>query len=190
MKVDLYEKIWMYGVGVMLALFFGSTAAAAFGRQIHPPSHVETIDPKTIMTDPRFSKQGVSVKSDGHLQAIVVGLMFAWLPGEITIPADTPVTFRMSSMDVIHGFEIVRTNGQSMVVPGYVSQFTSQFPAGEYLVVCNEYCGVGHHQMMGKLHVVPKDKWQDPASQAAAAMMAPDSTTPAPQDSSEKSHDH
>jgi heme/copper-type cytochrome/quinol oxidase subunit 2 len=30
-----------------------------------------------------------------------------------------------------------------MVVPGYVSQF-DQFPAGEYLVVCNEYCGVGH----------------------------------------------
>ncbi len=57
-----------------------------------------------------------------------------------------------------------------MVVPGYVSQFTTQFPAGEYLVVCNEYCGVGHHMMSGKLKVVPKGAWKDPASAAAAAM--------------------
>jgi cytochrome c oxidase subunit 2 len=26
--------------------------------------------------------------------------------------------------------------------------------AGEYGVICNEYCGIGHHQMLGKLIVV------------------------------------
>jgi cytochrome c oxidase subunit 2 len=175
-NVDLYEKIWMYGVGFMLALFFGSTAAAAFGRQIHPPSHIETIDPKTLLSDPRFSAQGPSVDKEGHVRAVVVGLMFAWLPQDMTVPADTPVTFRLSSLDVIHGYEIVRTNGQTMVVPGYVSQFTTQLPAGEYLVVCNEYCGVGHPMMAGKLHVVPKDQWKAPASVAAAAMVTPDSS--------------
>jgi cytochrome c oxidase subunit 2 len=191
MKVDLYEKIWMYGVGLMLALFFGSTAAAAFGRQMHPPSHIETIDPKTLLTDARFSRQGPSVDGEGRFRAVVVGLMFAWLPQDMTLPADTPVTFRLSSMDVIHGFEIVRTNGQTMVVPGYVSQFTTQFPAGEYLVVCNEYCGVGHHLMSGKLHVVPRDQWKDPASAAAAAMVTPDSASGgAGHDSAEASHDH
>ena len=45
MNVDLYEKIWMYGVAVMLALFFGSTAMAASGRNIHPPGHVVRIEP-------------------------------------------------------------------------------------------------------------------------------------------------
>ena len=56
-----------------------------------------------------------------------------------------------------HGFEIVRTDGQTMVLPGYVSQFTTTFDAGEYLITCNEYCGVGHHTMAAKLHVVPGD---------------------------------
>ena len=145
MNVDLYEKIWMYGVAVMLALFFGSTAMAAIGRNIHPPSHVETIDPKTALADPRFAKQGVTRGLDGKVDASVVGMMFVWLRAEATIPADTPVTFR--------------TNGQVMVVPGYVSQFTVSLPVGEYLVACNEYCGIGHHTMAGKLHVVPKEQW-------------------------------
>jgi cytochrome c oxidase subunit 2 len=167
MNVDLYERIWMWGVGVMLALFFGSTAVAAFGRQIHPPSHVETIDPTKALSDSRFRRQGVSVDASGRVHATVVGLMFAWLPGELTLPAETPVTFHLTSSDVVHGYQIVRTNGQSMVIPGYVSQFTTQFAAGEYLVACNEYCGVGHHTMAAKLHVVPRSVWRAPAREVA-----------------------
>jgi cytochrome c oxidase subunit 2 len=167
MNVDLYERIWMWGVGAMLAVFFGSTAAAAVMSQIHPPSHIETIDPRTALSDPRFKRQGVSVDASGRVHAIVVGLMFTWMPTELILPADTPVTFHLTSPDVIHGFEIVRTNGQAMVVPGYVSQFTTQFAAGEYLVACNEYCGVGHHTMASRLKVVPKSQWQAPAGEAA-----------------------
>jgi cytochrome c oxidase subunit 2 len=167
MNVDLYERIWMWGVGVMLAVFFGSTAAAALMSQIHPPSHVETIDPRTALSDPRFKRQGVSVDASGRVHATIVGMMFVWLPAELVLPADTPVTFHLTSPDVIHGFEIVRTNGQAMVVPGYVSQFTTQFAAGEYLVACNEYCGVGHHTMASRLKVVPKSQWQAPAGEAA-----------------------
>lgn len=176
MNVDLYERIWMWGVGVMLTLFFGSTAAAAFGHQIHPPSHVETIDPKTALSDPRFRPQGVSTDAQGRIHARAIGLMFAWLPTEMTVPADTPITFHLTSVDVTHGFEIVRTNGQAMVVPGYISQFTTQFPhPGEYLIACNEYCGVGHHTMAAKLHVVPRAQWQAPST----------ATSP-----SEQGHDH
>jgi len=41
-----------------------------------------------------------------------------------------------------------------MLVPGYVSQFTTVFKQpGEYLIVCHEYCGLGHHLMAGKLIV-------------------------------------
>jgi cytochrome c oxidase subunit 2 len=167
MKVDLYERIWMWGVGAMLAVFFGSTAAAALLSQIHPPSHVETIDPRTVLSDARFRRQGVSVDAGGRVHATVVGLMFAWLPAELVLPADTPITFHLTSPDVIHGFQIVRTNGQAMVVPGYVSQFTTQFAAGDYLVACNEYCGVGHHTMASRLKVVPKNQWQAPTQEAA-----------------------
>ena len=167
MKVDLYERIWMYIVVVMLALFFTSTAIAAVKGGIHPPSHVETIDPKTVFTDPRFTPQGVSVDLQGHVHARLIGMMFAWLPATMTIPAATPVTFHVTSMDVQHGFQIVGTNGQTMVLPGYVSQFTTEFDPGEYLVACNEYCGVGHHTMASRIRVVPRAQWTAPAATAA-----------------------
>jgi len=77
----------------------------------------------------------------------------------MTLPAATPVTFHITSVDVVHGFEIVRTNGQSMVIPGYVSQFTTTFAPGEYMIACNEYCGQGHHLMYGKVTVVPAAEW-------------------------------
>ena len=169
MKVDLYEKIWMWGVAVMLTLFFASTAIAALRDSVHPPSHVETIDPTSVMADARFRTPGVSVDAAGHVQVRIVGMTFAWLPADITVPAATFVTLRITSMDVVHGFEIVRTDGQTMVLPGYVSQFTTTFDAGEYLITCNEYCGVGHHTMAAKLHVVPRAQWHVPAAVAAAA---------------------
>lgn len=40
------------------------------------------------------------------------------------------------------------------VHPGYELVMTVQPDrAGEYSVVCNEFCGIGHHLMVGKIHV-------------------------------------
>ena len=172
MKVDLYERIWMYSVVVMLALFFTSTAVAAVKGGIHPPSHVETIDPTKVFGDARFQPQGVSVDANGRVHARVIGLTFAWMPALMTVPAGTPVTFHITSTDVLHGFQIVGTNGQSMVVPGYISQFTTEFDPGEYLIACNEYCGVGHHTMASKLRVVPRAQWTAPAVTTPPALPA------------------
>lgn len=169
MKVDLYEKIWMIGVSVMLVAFFSVIAYESFAMDRMPPSHIETIDPRTVLGDPRFSPQGVRLGADGSVHAHVVGLTFTWLPQELVLPAGRPVTFHITSTDVTHGYQIVRTNAQSMVIPGYVSQFTTSFTAGDYLVVCNEYCGVGHHQMYTKLRVVPEAEWTPPAAPVTAA---------------------
>jgi cytochrome c oxidase subunit 2 len=167
MKTDLYERIWMWGVGAVLVFFFATLANATVRHGFHPPSHVETINPRTVFQDPGFRQQGVRVDSSGTITVTVIGLMFTWMPGEIVVPADTPVTFRMTSVDVNHGFQIVGSNGQAMLIPGYVSQFTVSFRPGEYLVACNEYCGIGHHQMAGKLRAVPAAEWQAPAAQPA-----------------------
>lgn len=174
MRVDLYERIWMYGVAVMLALFFASIAVEAAVGGVHPPSHVETIDPRRAMTDPRFIPQGVSVDATGHVHARVIGLTFAWMPGLMTLPAGTPVTFHITSIDVLHGFEIVGSDGQAEVIPGYISQFTTELDPGEYLIACNEYCGVGHHTMSARLHVVPRSQWTAPAA------IVPPALPPAP----------
>jgi cytochrome c oxidase subunit II len=93
-------------------------------------------------------------RSERGATVVMVGMMFTYNPNEIHVPAGKPVTFRLTSVDVTHGFQIVGTNGNTMIVPGYVSQFTTTFDQpGEYLIVCNEYCGTGHHLMSAKLIV-------------------------------------
>jgi len=68
-------------------------------------------------------------------------------------------TYRLhlSSMDWMHGFSLQPVNINIQVHPNYEMVLTIKpTQAGEYSVVCNEYCGVGHHTMLGRIHVVEK----------------------------------
>lgn len=151
MKIDVYERTWLWASAAMIALFTGSILISSGAQATSPPSHVETIDPTTARTDPRFAQPGVTIHPDGSATVVGLAQIFSFLPAEMRVPADVPVTFRLTSPDVIHGFQIVGTNSNAMVVPGYVTSFTATFPAGTYMIVCNEFCGVGHHGMMGHL---------------------------------------
>ena len=152
MNVPLYEKVWMYVSGGLILAFLVTVLVGVAGSALQPPSHVETIDPTRVWADPRFANRGVTVTESGAT-VVAVGMMFAFAPTEIRVPAGKPVTFRLTSADVTHGFQIVGTNANTMLIPGYVSQFTTTFAPGTYLVVCNEYCGLNHHGMYSTLIV-------------------------------------
>jgi cytochrome c oxidase subunit 2 len=155
MNIDLYERLWMWASGAIIAVFAAVIGVSAFAYGMHPPSHVETIDPTKVFTDPRFSQLGEPLVSpDGTIEVRMVGLMFAFAPAEVRVPAGRPIRFRLTSVDVTHGFMIAGTNANTMLVPGYISQFTTVFPrAGDYLIVCHEFCGNGHHVMSGRIIV-------------------------------------
>lgn len=154
MHIDLYERIWMWiGAGIVV-LFLGSILVPAATSAMNPPSHVETIDPETLSTNPEFASRSMTTGPDGRTVVSVVASLYFFSPDPVEVPANQPVTFRITSADVIHGFEVVGTNANAMAIPGYVSQFTYTFSKpGEYLIACNEYCGTMHHAMTGKLIV-------------------------------------
>jgi cytochrome c oxidase subunit 2 len=154
MKVDLYEKLWILVAVVMIAGFLGALAYGASMHAVHPPSHIETIDPLRVRIDTEFARPGVYPRPDGGVDAVIVTEMFRFEPAEIRVPAGKTVHFRLTSPDVLHGFQVVGTNANALAVPGYVTAFDLSFPRpGEYLIVCNEYCGLSHHLMQGKLIV-------------------------------------
>lgn len=154
MHVELYERLWMWAAAALIAVFLGVIVTMAAVGAVQPPSHIETVDPTTLADHPEFGAPGVKVNPDGSVVVSVVAQMFFFQPDPIEVPAGRPVTFRLTSGDVIHGFEVVGTNANAMAVPGYVSQFTMTFDRpGEYPIACNEYCGVMHHNMVGKLIV-------------------------------------
>lgn len=156
MNVELYERAWMWMAGALIVVFLGVIVGTTAMGAIAPPSHIETVDPTALDKHPEFSNPGVKTNADGSVTVTVVASMFSFNPDPIEVPAGKPVTFRLTSSDVIHGFEVVGTNANAMAVPGYVSQFTVTFAkSGEYAIACNEFCGVMHHMMVGKLIVKP-----------------------------------
>ena len=156
MQVERYERYWMWAATGMLALFTGAIVATAVAGSAHPPSHIETVDPETLDVAGEFASPGVVTGPGGRVTVVMRAELYVFRPTVVRIPAGRPVTFRITSADVLHGFQVVGTNVNLTVAPGYVSEVTTTFDTpGEYLVVCNEYCGLAHHLMQGSIVVEP-----------------------------------
>lgn len=163
LHVDPLEKRWMQLAFGMIALFVGIILYSALFGHIHPPGGMEVVDSSSLHLSEEFAedKLGVRVDEDGAIRATVVAARYGFYPREIRLPAGKPVTFRLASQDVLHGIHIPMTNMGTMIVPGYVSTVTTVFPKpGEYPMLCNEFCGMGHDHMWSKLIVLSDEDWQ------------------------------
>ena len=156
---DPLERKWIW-ISLFLAFFMaGMLGFYALAGNIHPPSNVETIDSSRLHLSEEFAedKLGVTTNADGSLTVTLVAARYGFYPPVIEVPADTPVTFRIASADVLHGVHVPFTNMTTMIVPGYISEVQTRFPlTGEFSLLCNEYCGLGHDSMWSRLVVVPK----------------------------------
>jgi cytochrome c oxidase subunit 2 len=84
----------------------------------------------------------------------LVGRMWNWTP-VLRLRRGVQYTLHLSSLDVNHGFSMLPLNVNIQVVPGYdYGLRVTPNEAGEFPVVCNEFCGIGHHLMVGRIVVV------------------------------------
>lgn len=85
----------------------------------------------------------------------LLGRMWQWYPA-LQLEEGKSYTLHLSSTDLNHGFNLQPFNLNFQVVPGYdYGLRVTPNQAGEYRVICNEYCGIGHHLMIGKVTVTP-----------------------------------
>jgi cytochrome c oxidase subunit 2 len=165
--VDPLEQKWIKIVLLIIALLVGIIAIDAFFHGINPPSKVETIDSARLHLSKEFAESNLGVQLDdkGTIVVRMVAGRYSFFPKHISVPAETKLTFRWVSMDVLHGVHIPMTNMSTMIVPGYVAEITTSFPKpGEYPVLCNEYCGLGHNHMWSNISVIAKEDWKAPAN--------------------------
>ena len=65
-------------------------------------------------------------------------------------------TYRLhlTAMDYNHGFSLQPANINIQMVPGFEHVVTvTPNQSGTYSVVCNEFCGIGHHKMVGRIYI-------------------------------------
>lgn len=109
----------------------------------------------TCITDVRpFREAKLIEQGPKRYELHYVARMWTFEPADVSVPPGSTVDLYLSAADVTHGMQIVGTNVNLMAVPGAVNYARVKFDrAGDYLVVCNEYCGVAHHNMAGHIHV-------------------------------------
>ncbi|MEB3100221.1 cytochrome c oxidase subunit II [Ferviditalea candida] len=154
MELPRYEKIWLITGSITLVIFLVLLGIMGFAMGFNPSGHMKTIAPDQVGATPPFDKPGLFTVADKEYRAVMQAKVFAFLPGEMTIPAGSKIHFEVTSPDVVHGMYIAGTNVNMMIVPGHISEFTHTFnKPGDYLILCNEYCGSGHHLMLGRIIV-------------------------------------
>ncbi|WP_096270428.1 cytochrome c oxidase subunit II [Paucisalibacillus globulus] len=165
MHLHKYEKIWLlFGIGSLVVFLF-VVGYGAFWQGTHPQSHGVTIDPNNIESNEAFKPENLGltkVDEDEYIINIAASAFYYDLGKDeegnsvrtIRIPKGSKVLWQAATKDVIHGFHVAGTNVNMMVEPGYVSSLeTIMDNPGTYTIVCNEYCGIGHHMMYATVEV-------------------------------------
>ncbi|SEP41383.1 cytochrome C oxidase subunit II [Nitrosovibrio sp. Nv6] len=88
----------------------------------------------------------------------VTAHMWYWEMDRDQVDAGQPVEVHITSADVNHGFGIYDKDmhlvAQAQAMPGYTNVIRHTFKEeGTYKVLCMEYCGVAHHNMMTEIKV-------------------------------------
>ena len=150
--------IMLGGLGVMMAVIVVTGLSSA----LHPPSNVETIDPSSLHLGGEFAESnlGTAVEPDASVTVRLIAEQYAFVPDCTRIPADTPVKFRLTSADAVHGFLLPTTNVNTMVIPAFIAEVRTSFSRpGVYNMPCNEFCGYGHHGMWARVEVIPREQF-------------------------------
>lgn len=156
------EKVWFTIAFIWCMILFAMMPFWHFKGGQNPAGIRSKVDPAAyrarvtqFIADYRVgTDNGVPVVapppgSDIYLQ----GQMWQWIP-VLQLQEGAEYTLHLSSVDVNHGFNLYPFNVNFQVVPGYdYGLRITPTEAGDFRIVCNEFCGVGHHLMVGKVVV-------------------------------------
>lgn len=84
------------------------------------------------------------------------GKEMAYAEGELHVPLDRQVHFKMHALDVIHSFWVPEWRIKKDNVPGITTTaIVTPDKPGTYQLICTELCGYGHASMRAKVVVEP-----------------------------------
>jgi cytochrome c oxidase subunit 2 len=123
------EGRWVMLMAAMLAVMMVVLVVTSVTGALHPSSNVEVVEPLTLHLGGEFveSNLGTAIEPDGSATVRLIGEQYDFVPHCVSVPAGTPVKFRLTSADVVHGFLLPDTNINTMVVPSFVAEVRTSF---------------------------------------------------------------
>ena len=159
-QIARWERRWLAFSGVISVGFVLLIAYNLAIEGTHIAQRSDRGTPEQLLAQEIFAEPGVRALGPGRYQVTGVAQAFTFQPADVRVPIGAELDFYLTSRDVLHGYQVEDTNINVEVIPGEVSSFEYTFHTpGEYRVTCNEYCGIGHHTMLGTITVVPASQW-------------------------------
>jgi len=162
--LDKVEGTWI-AIALLwsLIMFFMMPFWHVYGKQ-NLSNEAYRTTPQAFMAKTQAMVDEYTVRTETALKLPVVhpppgsdvyllGRLWQWWP---LLELEKGQTYRLhiSSMDWQHGFSLQPVNINTQILPGYEMVLTiTPDTDGEQTIICNEYCGLGHHNMVGKIYV-------------------------------------
>ena len=135
--------------------------AAAMSSQQDPAAASAPFDSRTNGVAVRTLPQGKPSDAQGEPRTIeIVAKRFGFEPARVEVIEGERVILIVTSGDGVHGVEIKKFKINKKIPRGGVP-VTIEFvatAAGEFPMLCSEYCGEGHEDMKGLLVVAAKPR--------------------------------
>ncbi len=169
------ELIWvviafLWGVfmfGFMIAWhFIGQQNLSTETYRIMPSAYEAKVEAFADKYKVREEKGIPVAKPPAGADVYLLGRLWQWWP---ILELEKGVSYRihLSSLDWQHGFSLQPTNINIQVHPGYEHIITlTPTESGEFAIICNEFCGIGHHLMTGRIYVKDRKQAKAPLSLA------------------------
>jgi cytochrome c oxidase subunit 2 len=156
------ERVWVVtGVSFLLLLSVSMPIWHAYGAADNPeisyrisPEEFARVAQDFIRRYQVGTYKGIPVvRPPAGASAYLIAQRFQWSP-ILELKKGETYHIYLSATDVQHGLSLQPVNMNFQVVPGYASLLTlTPTEAGVYTILCNQYCGVGHHLMAGRVIV-------------------------------------
>ncbi len=91
-----------------------------------------------------------TVEADHDEPVYIMASQYTFTPNKIRMKTGEHYDLQMLSIDVVHAFSVQMgdTSYNAIVMPMMVTALEiAPAEPGTYLVICNEYCGIGHDYM-------------------------------------------
>jgi len=158
-----YEKSWVIVAFVWCVLltammplwfFFGRQNVPANTLRTNPEKYKGQVDAFVIQYDTGEKENGLPIVAPApNSDVYVLARQWQWYP-VLRLKKGETYRLHLSSLDVQHGFSLQPVNLNLQVLPNYDYMATiTPTTSGTFSIICNEFCGIPHHIMAGRIVV-------------------------------------
>ena len=162
--LDRLEAVWI-GIAFVwcMVMFFMMVFWHVYGKQnLSTDTYKPTPDKFSAAAQTMVDKYTVRTETEQNIPVVappegtdvyMIARLWNFWP-ILELQKGKTYKLHLTSMDYNHGFSLQPTNINIQVVPGYehVIKVTPN-ESGTFAIVCNEYCGIGHHEMVVRMYV-------------------------------------